>query len=432
MHITYADCLCLVNECKAHLLESFLVRVISIGSNSFVFYFQKGGMIMKWVLFLEKGKCAFFLSEKRYEGTYSHFTKKIIELFGSANLKDMTLIGQDRVLQLLFEKGVIVIELFPAKPKIHVFNLPQDYKKAPLSTQAFSKEPSGITSIEVEKRIDTLEEKKCREEYVKELERRIKKAENGYLLFEKILEKGFALEENQALLLKTYYYKLKRGDTEITLEDFEGNPHILKLDPRLLPEENLAAYFKRAKKAKKAFAFAQEKIEEKKCWLEEKIKEKTDFENRQSLSQEKIVSKKKDSTETVKKEPFMRFFSASGALIYVGRDAKNNDLLTLHFAKPEDLWLHVSSLPGSHVVVRGCKENDRETLLDALELALHYSKSRGKSAEIIVTEKRYVSKQKKAPPGQVTLSQFKRYKIHPDLERLKRIRERGSQVPDPL
>jgi predicted ribosome quality control (RQC) complex YloA/Tae2 family protein len=36
----------------------------------------------------------------------------------------------------------------------------------------------------------------------------------------------------------------------------------------------------------------------------------------------------------------------------MGRNARNNDVLTLQFARKEDLWLHAKDVSGSHVVIR--------------------------------------------------------------------------------
>ena len=52
-----------------------------------------------------------------------------------------------------------------------------------------------------------------------------------------------------------------------------------------------------------------------------------------------------------KGRPF-RTVSFEGFEILVGKGDVQNDRLTFDIAEPEDFWLHVVNVPGSHVVVR--------------------------------------------------------------------------------
>jgi predicted ribosome quality control (RQC) complex YloA/Tae2 family protein len=99
--------------------------------------------------------------------------------------------------------------------------------------------------------------------------------------------------------------------------------------------------------------------------------------------------------------------SHRGNAILVGRSGRSNDALTFEVAKPHDLWFHASGVPGAHVVLRvrpGETADDRE-LQEAAELAAYYSKAREESAvDVIVTERRNVSRIKGAPRGLVKLA----------------------------
>lgn len=71
------------------------------------------------------------------------------------------------------------------------------------------------------------------------------------------------------------------------------------------------------------------------------------------------------------------FISHDGIKIFVGENAKDNDVLT-ESAYPNEWWMHVSGHPGSHVVIS--HEGDllpKETKTDAAALAAHFSKARG-------------------------------------------------------
>jgi len=93
--------------------------------------------------------------------------------------------------------------------------------------------------------------------------------------------------------------------------------------------------------------------------------------------------------------------------VYVGKDSKNNDLLTTRFAKQNDYWFHARSVSGSHVILR--VENIKEVipknvLKKTASLAAYHSKA--KTAGIVpvaYTFKKYVVKKKNMPIGTVHL-----------------------------
>jgi predicted ribosome quality control (RQC) complex YloA/Tae2 family protein len=103
--------------------------------------------------------------------------------------------------------------------------------------------------------------------------------------------------------------------------------------------------------------------------------------------------------------------------IYIGKNDKQNDELTVNFGRPSDIWIHVASHAGSHVIVR--RENEtawppKEILETAASLAAWFSKSRNASSvKVHVTEIRFVQKLKNAPPGEVHIRKFKTLKVKP-------------------
>jgi predicted ribosome quality control (RQC) complex YloA/Tae2 family protein len=123
--------------------------------------------------------------------------------------------------------------------------------------------------------------------------------------------------------------------------------------------------------------------------------------------------------------PYRRFTSAEGYPLYVGRNNRQNDELTMRFANGNDLWLHVGGgRPGSHVVVRLPKNKTAslETLLDAGALAVHFSKARGEPrVDVVYTFRKHVRKPKGLPPGAVVPSQTKTITALADEDRLRRL-----------
>ncbi|WP_040293465.1 NFACT family protein [Acetonema longum] len=93
--------------------------------------------------------------------------------------------------------------------------------------------------------------------------------------------------------------------------------------------------------------------------------------------------------------------AGDGTIILIGRNNRQNDLLTFKIAQPHDLWFHTKDIPGSHVVLRtDSNDPSPQTVLLASRLAAYFSKARY-SANVPVdhTRKRYVKKPNGAKPG---------------------------------
>ncbi|MBM7866997.1 DUF814 domain-containing protein [Heliobacterium gestii] len=98
----------------------------------------------------------------------------------------------------------------------------------------------------------------------------------------------------------------------------------------------------------------------------------------------------------------MTVTTEDGWTIWIGRNNRQNDYLTMKLARDKDIWLHTKDIPGSHVVI---PIRDQRPLPDAvLELAASYAAyfSRAREADKVpvdYTERRYVRKPSGAKPG---------------------------------
>jgi predicted ribosome quality control (RQC) complex YloA/Tae2 family protein len=114
--------------------------------------------------------------------------------------------------------------------------------------------------------------------------------------------------------------------------------------------------------------------------------------------------------------PF-RLFIIDGWNVYIGKNDRQNDELTCHFGRPRDIWMHVASYAGSHVVVRRDETTGyppRDVLEKAASLAAWFSKARKASlVKVHYTELCHVHKPKSAPAGEVQLQKFKVLKVKP-------------------
>ncbi len=112
-----------------------------------------------------------------------------------------------------------------------------------------------------------------------------------------------------------------------------------------------------------------------------------------------------------------RFVASDGAVVLVGRTARDNDILTFKLASQNDFWLHVAGETGSHVVVRnpqGLSRLPRDTLRFAAALAAGYSKAhKGGQVSVHYTRVREVKKPRGFSAGKVTLTRFESIQVSP-------------------
>jgi len=124
--------------------------------------------------------------------------------------------------------------------------------------------------------------------------------------------------------------------------------------------------------------------------------------------------------------------SSDGFRIVVGRNNRQNDLVTMQMARGDDLWLHAQGIPGAHVIVQtGGKDVPEQTLLEAAVLAALYSKARD-SANVPVdyTFRRYVRKPRGAKPGMVIYDHQRTLFVTPDPHLPERLGARPPERPE--
>jgi predicted ribosome quality control (RQC) complex YloA/Tae2 family protein len=114
------------------------------------------------------------------------------------------------------------------------------------------------------------------------------------------------------------------------------------------------------------------------------------------------------------------FVSTEGMEIWVGKNSRENDVLTFKLAKPDDFWLHVAGYGGSHVVLRNPERlisAPKQSLREAAEVAAYFSQARNASKiEVHHTQRKHVSKPKGSKPGLVRLREHKTVSVYPRCE----------------
>jgi predicted ribosome quality control (RQC) complex YloA/Tae2 family protein len=108
----------------------------------------------------------------------------------------------------------------------------------------------------------------------------------------------------------------------------------------------------------------------------------------------------------------------------VGRSDEGNDYLTTRLARGKDLFFHLDGDAGSHVVLRteGSDEPPPESVLDACELAVHFSKQKNAGhADVHVVPIKQVSKPRGAKRGLVYVTGGRSIRLRREESRLRRL-----------
>ena len=238
------------------------------------------------------------------------------------------------------------------------------------------------------------------------LERRIqdnkKRLEDG-VDKEKFLEAGE--------LLKCNFYHLKKGMTEIAVEDFyHGGERNIALDPLLSPVENAEKYFKLYLKKKGGEAYAMKEAPELQTLqnyldaIEESIRLSETEREYEEIAMELNAllgnkNVKKDARPKKNRPSAPLHFQKNGCEIWVGSNNIQNQEVTFRIGASEDIWLHAKDYHGAHVIIKG--KCDDETLRYAAGIAAYYSGGRtSDKVQVDYTRRKHVKNLQKT--GMVT------------------------------
>ncbi len=116
---------------------------------------------------------------------------------------------------------------------------------------------------------------------------------------------------------------------------------------------------------------------------------------------------------------FRKFVLSEDYQVWVGKDSKSNDLLTMHYSAPNDLWFHIRGTSGSHTVLKtGNKtENlDKKIIETAASICAYYSKARNAgNVPVAFCQRKYVKKKKGFNEGSVVMEREKVIFVKPKL-----------------
>ena len=231
---------------------------------------------------------------------------------------------------------------------------------------------------------------------------------------------NFENYKNIGDILAANMHQIKYGMKKVTVFDFYNNQEItINLDPLLSPNDNLNFYYNKYNKGKRTISALNSRFldiqDEIKYFEEIKmfIEKENDFigieeiENELNLTNNGNKSKNKIKLNKSKKRELLSF-DYKGFQIFVGRNNKENEEISFSKGQPNDIWLHIKDIPGSHILIlRNNQELPNDVLLHAANLACEYSKAKkGDKVTVDYCEKKFVKKIKNSKPGNVIYTNF--------------------------
>jgi predicted ribosome quality control (RQC) complex YloA/Tae2 family protein len=263
-------------------------------------------------------------------------------------------------------------------------------------------------------------------------------------------EEANTLQQNGELL-KGNLGRIATGAATVSVEDFETGAAVeIPLDPKLSAKANLEAIFKRYQKLLRRLTKAGGQVDSARELLRsieafeaeakglESLEEMLEREEvRRLLARHASRTSGPAGVATSLKAALpaayrnmprklhpRRYRSIDGLEIWVGRSDEANDVLSTRLAKGKDLFFHLDGAPGSHVILRASGREDPppESILDACELAVHFSKQKNAGrADVHVVPIKNVKKPKGAKRGLVYVTGGKSINLRREAARLERV-----------
>ena len=264
-----------------------------------------------------------------------------------------------------------------------------------------------------------------REAVLRHLDKQLARSES-YLLsgYEKLEELASGSRHEQtANLLMANLHLVPSGAESVSVTDFyhDNRPVKIKLNKDLSPQKNAERYYRKAKNEAIELTRLQTALAGKEAEVKALAQHRLAIATADSLKglrkytkENGLMGEKAAETPT----ELFRQFEHQHFQIWVGKNAKNNDLLTQQYAHKDDLWLHAKDVTGSHVIVKqqSGKPFPEPVVERAAELAAWFSRRRNDTVcSVTVTPRKFVRKPKGLPPGAVVVDQEKIILVKPSL-----------------
>lgn len=224
----------------------------------------------------------------------------------------------------------------------------------------------------------------------------------------------------------------------VELENYYDNNKIIKIeiDPNITIAKNAEKYFKKYNKAKSTLEVTSaQKIDSQKelNYIESLVYELDNCNNiaevdevyneiSENLLFADVKLKKKNASKEKKQDikaldNYMKL-NIDGMDVFIGKNNKQNDYLSLKVANSTDYWFHTKDIHGSHLILKcNGKMPKNSTITRCAELAAYYSKAKFSShVPVDYTMAKYVKKPKGSAPGYVIYTNNKTEYVNPKAE----------------
>ena len=266
-----------------------------------------------------------------------------------------------------------------------------------------------------------------------------------YLKEQRLREDLLKAENSESLrlygeLLTANIHQVRPGDKSASVINYyDGSTVTIPLDPRLSPSKNAQQYFKKYGKAKTAVKEKQFQLRTNESDIKYLDSVMSYLKNASDVSEIEALRRELEETGYLRKrkipggfkekkissKPY-RYILPGGCEVLVGRNNRENDILTFKTASSRDIWMHTKDIPGSHVIVKtSCEEISDEDLYAAASIAAYHSKGReSENVPVDYVRVKYVKKPAGAKPGMVIFTNNKTVWVDPKLPKAEE--EQGS------
>ena len=206
-------------------------------------------------------------------------------------------------------------------------------------------------------------------------------------------------------LLLANLTRIEPGARDMLVEDYHSGAEArIELAPNLSPAANAAAYFDRAKRARRRLEAVGGRLQQAQQELAQlqataptgdaATGDGATAEPGPATPHAADIQRRarSDIPAAASRHGGVLALTSGAFTLLVGRTARQNDA-ALRAARGNDYWLHCRDYPGAHVFVRHLPANwvPLETLLDAANLALYFSKARGAGqADVYYTQVKHL------------------------------------------
>lgn len=236
----------------------------------------------------------------------------------------------------------------------------------------------------------------------------------------------------ELLTANLYKFNSNYNYDSVTVENYyeENKPITIPLDKSITLQKNIEKLFKKYNKLKNALVIVtkqKEEAENELNYIETIVFNLSNSKNVNDIHEvyeeisnnvvtKKEINKKSNNNSKKKEKPQSMIFETvdiDGYTVYIGKNNIQNDYISLKLANPKDIWFHVQTMHGSHILLRNPENLDIE---DLPETVLHkcalLAKDNSKAANDVNVSVDYcyaklVKKAQGAKPGMVIYNNYK-------------------------